>query len=406
MARNYSEESDVIGGNMATICLNMIVKNESAIIGKTLENLYQHFPLDYFVICDTGSTDNTVEIIRDFFIEKGISGEIHQHEWKNFAHNRNLALSLCAGKSDYILIFDADDYVEGKIPFPEKWDATAYFLNFKAQESAGVTLSRKVLLRNDGLHQWRGVVHEFLDYLGEEQTGILIGDYAIIARSAGFRSLDMQKRALDDIALLEKYYPTAEDLAPRYSFYLGQSYLYLKDTDNAIKWYKQRFALYDEGKGWNQEAYYAGYQLAAIYMERNQFKEVVYYLHRCLEIDPERIEAWYRLAHYYLDLQYPAIAYYFAKNALAHKTIPTGRIFLHSNLYLYFTDYIFCLAAFRTGRIEESYLAFKRVLENSPSGFIKEALVHHLSSYLSFIEAEPETEKTKLINQLTEQGLW
>lgn len=60
-----------------TICLNMIVKNESAIIRDTLENIIAHVPLDYYVISDTGSDDNTAEIIKQFFDEKGIQGEIH-----------------------------------------------------------------------------------------------------------------------------------------------------------------------------------------------------------------------------------------------------------------------------------------------------------------------------------------
>ena len=55
---------------MSTICLNMIVKNESHIIEKTLENIYQKFPISYWVISDTGSTDNTVEIIKNFLMRK------------------------------------------------------------------------------------------------------------------------------------------------------------------------------------------------------------------------------------------------------------------------------------------------------------------------------------------------
>ena len=52
---------------MATICLNMIVKNESHIIKKTLTNIVKYVRLDYWVICDTGSTDKTISIITDFF---------------------------------------------------------------------------------------------------------------------------------------------------------------------------------------------------------------------------------------------------------------------------------------------------------------------------------------------------
>ena len=39
-----------------TICLNMIVKNEAAIIEETLANITDHIKLDYYVISDTGST--------------------------------------------------------------------------------------------------------------------------------------------------------------------------------------------------------------------------------------------------------------------------------------------------------------------------------------------------------------
>ena len=100
-----------------TICLNMIVKNESHIIIDTLSKLILKVTFDYYVICDTGSTDNTVELIEMFFKIKKIKGEIHFHEWKDFAYNRSLALKSAYGKSDYIFIFDADDEIIGEPNF-------------------------------------------------------------------------------------------------------------------------------------------------------------------------------------------------------------------------------------------------------------------------------------------------
>ena len=84
----------------STVCLNMIVKNESHIIRETLEMLCNKINFAYWVICDTGSTDNTKEIIQSFFDEKRIPGELHSHEWKNFAHNRSLALNEAFEKTD------------------------------------------------------------------------------------------------------------------------------------------------------------------------------------------------------------------------------------------------------------------------------------------------------------------
>jgi len=53
-----------------TICLNMIVKDEGHIIEKTLQNICNNIDITYWVISDTGSTDNTKEIIQRFLSEK------------------------------------------------------------------------------------------------------------------------------------------------------------------------------------------------------------------------------------------------------------------------------------------------------------------------------------------------
>lgn len=72
---------------MYNLTLSMIVKNEAPNIQRCLESVAKY--IDYYVICDTGSTDNTKEIIKNFFDSKGIPGEILDHEWKHFGHNRS-----------------------------------------------------------------------------------------------------------------------------------------------------------------------------------------------------------------------------------------------------------------------------------------------------------------------------
>ena len=47
-----------------TICLNMIVKNEGHIITRLLKSVLPI--IDTYVICDTGSTDDTPQIITNF----------------------------------------------------------------------------------------------------------------------------------------------------------------------------------------------------------------------------------------------------------------------------------------------------------------------------------------------------
>ena len=50
---------------MPKLCLSMIVKNETHIIKECLDSIYKY--VDYWVIVDTGSTDGTQELIKNFF---------------------------------------------------------------------------------------------------------------------------------------------------------------------------------------------------------------------------------------------------------------------------------------------------------------------------------------------------
>jgi glycosyltransferase involved in cell wall biosynthesis len=101
-----------------TICLNMIVKNEAHIITKTLANVLANVPIREYVISDTGSTDGTQTMIRDFFAALNISGHVTQDEWRDFAHNRSLAIrhAQTLSRCDYLFMFDADDFIHGKMP--------------------------------------------------------------------------------------------------------------------------------------------------------------------------------------------------------------------------------------------------------------------------------------------------
>jgi glycosyltransferase involved in cell wall biosynthesis len=78
-----------------TLCLNMIVKNESKIITRLFDSVSSI--IDSYCICDTGSTDNTVSLITEYFKTKNIPGKVVIEPFKNFCHNRNVALQSCLG---------------------------------------------------------------------------------------------------------------------------------------------------------------------------------------------------------------------------------------------------------------------------------------------------------------------
>ena len=88
---------------MPLISLAMIVKNEEATLAHCLKSAK---PLvDEMVIVDTGSTDKTIDIAREF------GAQVHHFKWRDdFAAARNESLKYCKG--DWVLILDADEAID------------------------------------------------------------------------------------------------------------------------------------------------------------------------------------------------------------------------------------------------------------------------------------------------------
>src|SRR5215510_11814980 len=101
---------------MSTICLSMIVRNEAHVIARALRSV--RGIIDYWIVCDTGSTDATIPLVFEALC--GIPGELHAHEWVDFGHNRSLAIALARDKADYSLIIDADMIVNVHGDFKSK----------------------------------------------------------------------------------------------------------------------------------------------------------------------------------------------------------------------------------------------------------------------------------------------
>lgn len=364
-----------------SLCLNMIVKDESHIIEDTLENICQYFPITYWVISDTGSSDNTIAIIKKFFKEKGIKGEIHQESWKNFSHNRNTALYACRDKADYVLIFDADDSVEGDLNLP-KLNKDAYYFQM-SNESNTLKYYRKLIVKNNGTYKWYGVLHEFLKSDNEKAREEVNGEYFVISGRKGNRSLNKNKYS-DDAEMLKQAYLSGEDvdLLPRYAFYCAQSYRDAGLIDEAIEWYKERVIL--ENKGWKDEVYCSYKELGLLLEKKGDYKDALYYWRLGVELDPMRAECWYHLSRRHSWNKSTALAYVYAKQA-SELNMPEGnRLFVIKNIYQYWSYYEWCLNAYKIGKIEESYQAFKKLTVHCTEDLINR-VAHQIKDYRDLI---------------------
>ncbi|NTV14350.1 MAG: glycosyltransferase family 2 protein [Desulfobulbaceae bacterium] len=92
------------GARAATISAIIITKNEEANIRACLESLAW---VDEIVVVDSGSSDRTVEICREF------SARVYLHDWPGFGIQKNRALAYAG--CDWILSIDADERVSPEL---------------------------------------------------------------------------------------------------------------------------------------------------------------------------------------------------------------------------------------------------------------------------------------------------
>jgi len=265
----------------------MIVKNESSIIKDCLNSIADY--LDYWVICDTGSTDGTQDIIKSFFKEKGISGELHEDKWVNFGYNRSLYLKYAKNKGDFLIMLDADEILIVK----NKNFKNNIKPNSKNMVKYDGNLDYRYGILLSGNIQWKyvGVTHEYITsdekYKVENNDDIMINHIG-----NGNNKKDKFTR---DITLLSQGIKD-EPNNVRYHFYLAQSYKDIRDYKNAIKYYKKRV----EMGGWHEEVYYSLYMIGLCKQNDGlDFEnEILYDYLKAYNYKKNRLEALYEIVKY------------------------------------------------------------------------------------------------------------
>jgi len=295
---------------MHKLCLSMIVKNESHIIHECLNSIWKE--IDYWVVVDTGSTDNTKEIITDFFKEKGIPGELHERPWVSFGHNRTEALDLCKGKAHYAFMIDADDYLVGSLKFNPDHNVDGYILKMGRED---FSWWRSQIFKLESNWKYVGVLHEYaMCDKPQPFMARLVGDYRIVARTEGARNVGITpvEKYKKDAEILEKALET-EPANSRYQFYLAQSYFDSQQWEKAEEAYRKRA----EMAGWEEEVYYSLYRVAVtMAMQNKPWEDIQQAFLDSFNSRPIRAEPLFHIAQIYrTKFKKPALAYLFAKMA-------------------------------------------------------------------------------------------
>jgi glycosyltransferase involved in cell wall biosynthesis len=332
---------------MKSICLNMIVRNEEGCIARCLGSAR---PLvSYWVICDTGSTDATRELIREAL--HGIPGELHQDQWRDFSHNRNLGLARARGKADYHLMIDADFTVNVQAGFdPASLSADGYRIGFEGDIDWRVT--RLVSDRHDW--SYRGRAHEYI----HAPSAQLFSDLPAVSLSHHADGGSGPGRLEKYLNLLLQDHEEEPENA-RTVFYIAQTYADLGQFDAAVQWYERRLTMGD----WGEEQWFAAYMMTRCKQALGRpWPEVLHSYLECYEMRPWRWEPLQRICEYQREMKHYELNYLLSRPALEGGYPGEDMVFIERAVYQYGLLMERALACFWTQRFDEAAELLDRVL--------------------------------------------
>ena len=289
--------------------ITFMVKNSGNVFKDVLKHNLSY--ADKVTILDTGSTDNTVEIIKSITDERV---RLYEEPFIDFSTSRNRLLNLSEAHFEckYHIMLD-DTYMI------QNGDELRSFLeNFKNDKINTLSLylnslntiysSNRIIKGGSGI-RYKYRIHEILDCKEGEAGLIPMECGSILDLSSDYmieRTLDRKQKDL--LLLFEELEENPND--ERILYYLGETYLCIKDYTNAFKYYKERL-LYD---GFMEEKYDAMYKLAVIadlnlklpwYIVQQMYLD-------CYNFNPERPESLFMIGYHYKNNN---LAYMFLKQA-------------------------------------------------------------------------------------------
>ena len=240
----------------------MMVKNETKRLRVTLNSLTGF--VNSLVIYDTGSTDDTIEILEKYAEETGIELHLKEGEFVNFSESRNVLLEFADTfpEIDYLLLMDTNDELRGgekliKFCREVKELPSTGFMMTQQWYSGTMTKYRNIRLVKPR-EGWRffGTVHEYIKDTkhpegAEPPTGSGPDDVVIFQDRTQDDDKSSKRFHRDKVLLLEDYKKNKKD--PRTLFYLAQTCSCLHEWDNALYYYRLRTQV----EGFQEEKFHA-----------------------------------------------------------------------------------------------------------------------------------------------------
>ncbi|MBI4776560.1 MAG: tetratricopeptide repeat protein [Deltaproteobacteria bacterium] len=343
----------------------MMVKNEEEMLPRALESIKDE--VDEIVVVDTGSTDRTVEIARQY------TDRIYYHEWfDDFSGMRNITLSYVTG--DFILILDADDEFRRQRAdlslkaFLEKPLCNIYRFQLENVRRTNVpcsTFNQIRLFRNHMGFSYRGIVHNQFDAKGER---IGTAPFLILHYGYGLDEEKMELKRQRSERLLEKMIEQGDNVAFAH-YQLAKIHASRKDSRKSLESALKAHQVMGEDP--KQLIYQdVHYLIAANAFNLDDLETAFEETRKMLNVDPNNMDAAFILLGYYYEkkdwenlLEYYPIYLKGRKTYVEH---PESFPYI-INMGDHHPDavYMYAEALIRSGRVENLEDEIKDLIEDS-----------------------------------------
>lgn len=366
--------------NKSLICLLMMVKNEEKRITVSFDSVKDF--VDTFIILDTGSTDNTIPIMKEYCKNNNITLHLKEEPFVNFEVSRNVSLDFAdevidKNKPKYLILLDCNDELKnGEIlyKFVSEYKGPCHGFHLKQNWWNGSNSDTYYNMRFVKSHnQWRykGVVHEYMMCPQLEKNKNDAKD--IVMKIEG--PTLFQDRTKDDDKSMKRFTRDKELLygeylknpvEPRTLFYLGQTCGCLGHIQEAYKYYTLRV----KQEGFLEEVYHSYYRLGELSMiMKHPWEESFNWFMKAFS-HSQRVEPLIKIAEYYKTHNHKGeetpdfLTSYMYAHMACKLLFPFNQIlFIDRRAYDYTRWHLLGIVAYYVGRYKEGKEACLKALE-------------------------------------------